>query len=290
MQGTISSADLSDTVWLELRLPAASIETAIFERLCEGLGATGQALQTDAKSGHSEHVGWFATGDDPQKTRAALTAAAMLCGVPQADIGLNALDDDWKTAWQQNWKAMPIGKRLWVRPPFCDPPTDDRIDIVLDPGMAFGTGQHATTQLCLEAIEHICATCMPDTMLDMGAGSGILAIAAAKLGVRHVLAMDNDANTVDACRKNARINGVVIENQLGDSPPDCKFDLVVANILAMPLLAMAPKLAKCAGKFLVLSGLLTTQVEEIGHAYKKVGLTIVRTDILDGWAAVELKP
>jgi len=76
---------------------------------------------------------------------------------------------------------------------------------------------------------------------------------------------------------------------LGDSPPDCKFDLVVANILAGPLLDMAPKLAVCANRSLVLSGLLTTQVEEVGHAYKKAGLTIVRTDIQDEWVAGELK-
>ena len=290
MQGTISSANLPDMVWLELRLPAASIETATFERLCEGLSAAGQALQTDAKTGCAEHVAWFAAGSDTQKIRAAITAAAMLFGVPQADIILSMLGDDWETAWQKDWKAMPIGHRLWVRPSFCDPPTDERIDIVLDPGMAFGTGQHATTQLCLESIERIYATCMPDTMLDMGAGSGILAIAAAKLGIRHVLAMDNDANAVDACHKNAEINGVTIESQLGASPPDCQFDLVVANILAGPLLDMAPTLAKCVGSSLVLSGLLTTQVEEVGHAYKQAGLTIVRTDTQDEWAAVELKP
>jgi len=135
-------------------------------------------------------MAWFTAGDNPQKMRTSIVVAAMLFGVPQADICLNALEDDWKTAWQKDWKAMPIGKRLWVRPSFCEPPVDDRLDIVLNPGMAFGTGSHATTRLCLEAIERICATCMPDTMLDMGAGSGILAIAAAKLGVRHVLAMD----------------------------------------------------------------------------------------------------
>jgi len=285
MQGTISS----ENIWLELRLPSTSIETATFERLCEGLSAAGQALQTDAKTGYAERVAWFATGSDTQKTRTSITAAALLSGVSQADVHLNALGDDWETAWQKDWKAMPIGHRLWVRPSFCDPPTDERIDIVLDPGMAFGTGQHATTQLCLEAIERICAKCMPDTMLDMGAGSGILAIAAAKLGIRHVLAMDNDPDAVDACRKNAEINKVRIVSRLGDIPPRYPFDLVVANILASPLIDMAPKLAKCVGARLVLSGLLATQVEDVGNTYQKAGLTIMGTDTQDEWAAVELK-
>jgi len=290
MQGTISSTDLPDTVWLELRLPAASIETVIFEQLCEGLGAAGQALKTDAKSGRSEHMAWFSAGDDPQKTRAAITAAAMLFGVPQSDICLNALGDDWETAWQKDWKAMPIGKHLWVRPSFCAPPVDDRLDIVLDPGMAFGTGSHATTQLCLEAIERICAGHMPATMLDMGTGSGILAIAAAKLGIKNVLAMDNSQDAVEACRKNAKINDVHIVSQLGNSPPNRRFDFVVANILAKPLINMAPELATCVHSTLVLSGLLTTQAKDVRRRYKAEGLESLRPISTQGeWAAIEMR-
>lgn len=274
-------------VWLELRLPVASMETTTFGQMCDGLHAAGTALQTDAKTGHSEHVVWFAAGDDPQKIRASIVAAAMLLGVPQKDICLDALGDDWETAWQKDWKAMPVGQRLWVRPSFCDPPIDGRLDIVLDPGMAFGTGQHATTQLCLEAIERICNRRMPATMLDMGAGSGLLAIAAAKLGVEEVLAIDNDADAVEACRVNAEINGVKIQSKLDDTPPDATFDLVVANILAGPLINMAKELAKCAGKSLVLSGLLATQVEQVSQAYANAAMKVVRTDIQNEWAAVE---
>jgi len=159
----------------------------------------------------------------------------------------------------------------------------------LDPGMAFGTGQHATTQLCLESIERICREPMPSSMLDMGSGSGLLAIAAAKLGVKQVLAIDHDPIAVEACKVNAGINGVVLRSVLDDTPPNARFSLIVANILAGPLIAMAPRLAACAGGPLVLSGLLAAQVNDVGRAYMRAGLTPVRTDVRDEWAALELK-
>jgi len=270
-------------------LPAASIKATAFTQLCDSMGAAGTALQTDAKTGYAEHVAWFTAGDSPQKIRTSIVVAAMLFGVPQADICLNALGDDWETAWQKDWKAMPIGKHLWIRPSFCEPPVDDRLDIVLNPGMAFGTGSHATTQLCLEAIERICKRNTPETMLDMGAGSGLLAIAAAKLGIKHVLAMDNDPDAVDACHKNATINSVSIVSQWGDKPPNRKFDLVAANILAGPLMDMASKLAACVRGTLVLSGVLTTQVEDICQRYEAEGLKNIRpVDTQGEWAAIEM--
>jgi len=286
MQGRISS----ENIWLELRLPAASIEAAVFERLCKHLSTAGTALQTDAKTGYAEHVAWFAAGDNPQKIRTSIVVAAMLSGVPQTDICLKTLGDNWETAWQKDWKAIPVGNRLRVRPSFCDPPVDARLDIVLDPGMAFGTGSHATTQLCLEAIERICAGHMPATMLDMGAGSGILAIAAAKLGVKHVLAIDNDADAVDACRRNAKINNACITSLLGDAPPPQQFDVIVANILAGPLMDMAPKLTACVRNTLVLSGILTAQVEGVCRVYEAEGLKPFRpVDTRDEWAAIEMR-
>ncbi|MDQ6959078.1 MAG: 50S ribosomal protein L11 methyltransferase [Mariprofundaceae bacterium] len=285
MQERISSPN----IWLELRLPVASIKATVFERLCDSMDAAGTALQTDTKTGYAEHVAWFTAGDNPQKMRTSIVVAAMLSGVPQVNICLNALGDDWETAWQKDWKAIPIGKRLWIRPSFCEPPVDDRLDIVLNPGMAFGTGSHATTQLCLEAIERICKKNMPEMMLDMGAGSGLLAIAAAKLGIKHVLAMDNDPDAVDACHKNAAINNVSILSQWGDKPPNRKCDLVVANILAGPLMDMAPQLAACTRGTLILSGVLTTQVEDICRRYEAEGLKSIRpVDTQGEWAAIEM--
>ncbi|MDQ6987717.1 MAG: 50S ribosomal protein L11 methyltransferase, partial [Mariprofundaceae bacterium] len=212
MQDIISS----NPAWLELRLPERVVDEHSFAQMCEHLNATGLALQTDVKSRQSEHVAWFAAGQDIQHARARITAAAILLGAQHGDISLTLLNDDWETAWQRDWHGMPIGERLWVRPSFCDPALAERIDIVLDPGLAFGTGHHATTQLCLRAIEHICLQQTPENMLDMGAGSGILAIAAGKLGVRNIIAVDNDADAVAACRINAEINGVDMQSRIDD--------------------------------------------------------------------------
>jgi len=274
---------------LELRVEGADVAAEAFAGLAESLQTLGTSQETDAETGAVTRLAWFAMDEDIAAQRARIVAAALLAGACPEHIQLHELGDDWETAWQKNWQALPVGKRLWVRPSFCEPPTDGRIDIVLDPGMAFGTGQHATTQLCLVAIERICSEQAPQSMLDMGAGSGLLAIAAAKLGVEEVLAMDHDPTAVEACKVNAEINGVAIRSELGDAPPHATFDLVVANILAGPLMDMAPRLAACVGKSLVLSGLLTTQVEDVCRAYIEAGLMVVRTDTQEEWAAVELR-
>jgi len=261
-----------------------------FAALAASQHALGTSLETDADSGTTTHAAWFALAEDEQLPRAQLSAAALLSGAKSNQVRIQLLADDWETAWQKNWHAMAIGNRFCVRPSFCEPLAGDYIDIVLDPGMAFGTGQHATTRLCLEAIERFCEAAVPASMLDMGAGSGLLAIAAGKLGAQGIVAIDNDPISVEASRVNAGINGVELESVLDDTPPAQRFDLVVANILAGPLIEMAPKLAKCAGKRLVLSGLLREQVEMVSAAYVDAGLTVDRSDAMDEWASVELIP
>ena len=175
-----------------------------------------------------------------------------------------------------------------MRPSFREPPTDGRIDIVLDPGMAFGTGQHATTCLCLAAIERACAGSPPASLLDMGAGSGLLAIAAGKLGVQRIVAIDYDPISVEAAAVNAGINGVALESRLGDTPPAEVYALVVANILAGPLIDMARGLAACTGRRLILSGLLVEQVGAVKAAYEAENLSVDRVDHDGEWAAIEL--
>jgi len=290
MQDTISPAPSNANNLLELRLPETAINEQDFEQLCTALGSNGSALETDAKTGIGEHVAWFPAGGDEQASRSVITAAVLQLGVTESDISLKLLTDDWETAWQRDWHGMPIGQSLWVRPSFCEAAPDDRIDIVLDPGMAFGTGQHATTRLCLETIERVCAESAPASMLDMGAGSGLLAIAAGKLGAKGIVAIDNDPISVEASLVNAGINGIELESLLGDVPPAQVFDLVAANILAGPLIDMAPALALCVGKRLVLSGLLATQIEVVSAAYIATGLTLARSDIMDEWASLELAP
>ncbi|MDQ6972393.1 MAG: 50S ribosomal protein L11 methyltransferase [Mariprofundaceae bacterium] len=286
MQDKIST----DHSLLELRLPEAALDEAVFEQLCTQLEACGRAEQTDAKTLLSEYVAWFPAGSEVQAQRARILATARQLGLGEKDITLKLLNDDWETAWQKDWHGMPIGKQLWVRPSFCEAAPADRIDIVLDPGMAFGTGQHATTHLCLETIERECAEAPPKSMLDMGAGSGLLAIAAGKLGAQGIVAIDNDPISVEASLVNAGINDVELESLLGDTPPDQVFDLVAANILAGPLIDMAPALALCVGKRLVLSGLLAEQIDSVSAAYIATGLTLDRSDIMDEWASLELVP
>jgi ribosomal protein L11 methyltransferase len=274
---------------LELRIPAAAISEQAFALLCDSLAAIGAAEETDADSGLSERIGWFSIGADEQQRRAEITAAALLQGAKPGQITLNTLQQQvWETAWQKEWRAIPIGASLWVRPPFCDGPADGRIDIVLDPGMAFGTGTHPTTQLCLCAIERVCNNRPPATLLDMGAGSGLLAIAAMKLGAGSATAIDMEVESVEACIANAAINHVHLDARLGDTPPPQRFDLVVANILAAPLVWMAEELATCVGERLILSGLLREQADDVAAAYIREGLRELRRDHHDEWASVEL--
>ncbi|MDQ6970822.1 MAG: 50S ribosomal protein L11 methyltransferase [Mariprofundus sp.] len=275
---------------LELRLPVTLIDESAFEQLVESLQTLGIAMETDADSGQSSHLAWFAIEADEIEKRAQIMEALAELNIDPECVTLLLLENEgWETAWQKDWHAMPVGERLWIRPSFCQPPTDDRIDVVLDPGMAFGTGTHPTTQLCLEAIERVCTENPPASLLDMGAGSGLLAIAALKLGAGTALAIDMEAESVAACKVNAAINAVHLEALLDDTPPDQGFDLVVANILAAPLVWMAKELVACVGKRLILSGLLTTQVDDVAAAYIAAGLNEVRRDTQGEWASVEFE-
>ncbi len=273
---------------LELRALAAHISEESFEQLAADLHALGEAEETDIDSSVTERVAWFAISSDESTVRKAVREAALHHGLSQASISLATLEQqNWETAWQKDWHAMSIGKRLRVHPSFCKAPDDSQIDIVLDPGMAFGTGTHPTTQLCLEAIERICDIESPTTLLDMGAGSGILAIAAMKLGAGKALAIDMEQDSVDACQTNAAMNGVALKTLCDDTPPQQRFDLVTANILAGPLIWMAKELAACVGDRLILSGLLTTQVNDVVAAYIAEGLVEARRNSQDEWASVE---
>ncbi len=277
---------MQEPVWLELRISASHLPEDSFASLTEQMNCMGMALETDADSGDAMNIAWFETGDDVQQTRARIAAAALLQGISAEHIDISEIGSGWETAWQKDWQAMPVGERLWVRPSFCEAPANDRLDIVLDPGMAFGTGQHATTQLCLVAIERICGTASVQSVLDMGCGSGLLAIAAAKLGAKEIVAIDNDPVAVEAAKKNARINNVAVKCICSDAPPDRCFDLVVANILAGPLMEMAGPLAACADKYLILSGLLTEQVDGVAGAYRKHGFDLQQVDSSGEWAAI----
>ncbi|MDQ6973488.1 MAG: 50S ribosomal protein L11 methyltransferase [Mariprofundaceae bacterium] len=276
---------------LELRISGESVDEARFSRLAESLDSLGTSIETDYDSQRETHIAWFAINEDMglEEQRARLAVGARLSGAEAEQTHITLLGDDWATAWQKYWQAMPVGEKLWVRPSFCDAPKDNRIDIVLDPGMAFGTGTHPTTFLCLEAIERYCRQHSPESVLDMGAGSGLLAIAAGKLGANDIQAVDYDPISVAASEVNANINSVRLIATLGDMPPQRKFELVVANILAGPLLGMVEPLTACVGKHLILSGLLKSQVALNIRTYESFGLTHTATHTMGDWAAVEYK-
>ena len=181
---------------------------------------------------------------------------------------------DWAEAWKEFYHPMPIGKRFWIRPSWIDSAEtpSDKIEINLDPGMAFGTGKHATTQLCLELLEQIVQP--QHTILDLGCGSGILAIGAAKLGAAKIWAIDNDEVAVQATQENAKLNQVADRMifQLGSKetiPAGQQWDVIAANILAPVLIEMLGDglldLVHPNG-YLILSGILEQQTAEMQQA------------------------
>jgi len=177
-------------------------------------------------------------------------------------------DKDWVREWMDNFHPMRFGDRLWICPSWHTPPQQDAVNIMLDPGLAFGTGTHPTTALCLNWLDQ--ADIKGKTVIDYGCGSGILAIAAALLGAKKVIAVDTDPQALEATQANAERNGVQIASYLPDDCPDIRCDLLLANILAGPLQSLASRLAHLtkAGAAIVLSGILDVQAEDVSNSYQ----------------------
>jgi len=224
---------------------------------------------------------------------------ALLVAAAANEIGLSPLpqytvreveEQDWVRVTQAQFEPIHIGEHIWVVPSWHDAPEPDAVVLELDPGLAFGTGSHPTTRLCMEWLEqHV----QPgERTLDYGCGSGILAIVAKKLGAGETVGVDIDPNAVEASRYNAERNHVEATFALPDDAPEGTFDLVVANILSNPLKLMAAML--CArvrpGGRLILSGVLERQAEEVAAAYASaIPLTVWRAR--DGWVCLHgVKP
>ncbi|WP_417535839.1 50S ribosomal protein L11 methyltransferase [Methylophaga sp.] len=177
-------------------------------------------------------------------------------------------DKDWEREWMDNFHPIQFGERLWICPSWHTPPAADAVNIMLDPGLAFGTGTHPTTALCLNWLDQ--ADLKGKYVIDYGCGSGILAIAAALLGAERVIGVDTDPQALEATRANAARNGVEIEAYLPGDCPDEPCDLLLANILAGPLQTLAPLFANLAkpNAEIVLSGILQVQAEEVSESYQ----------------------
>ena len=191
---------------------------------------------------------------------------------PEKISSREVADADWTRAWMDTFRPMQFGRRTWIYPSTIEPPADAGTAIVrLDPGLAFGTGTHPTTALCLEWLDGLDLD--GKTVLDFGCGSGVLAIAALKLGATRAIGIDNDPQAILASRDNAERNGVAAQLDLylpEEVPTGLAADVVVANILAGALVALAPTItAHCrSGAPLALSGILAEQAEEVAAAYR----------------------
>jgi ribosomal protein L11 methyltransferase len=208
-----------------------------------------------------------ANGSDPSSlVRAAARSADQALPCFEAHV---LPDQDWVRATQAQFQPIRISDALWIVPTWCDPPQPDAINIRLDPGLAFGTGTHPTTRLCLAWLaEEVSRT---DSVLDYGCGSGILAIAAARLGAACVSGVDIDVQAVRASVDNALANGVHGQFRQVDALPPQTFSIVVANILANPLRVLAPALAgrTRVGGRIALSGILASQAAAVADAYAR---------------------
>ncbi len=201
-----------------------------------------------------------------------------ILGEASTAVGLDSVPDftvdsveeqNWVQLTQSQFEPIQISGRLWIVPSWHETPDPSAVNLILDPGMAFGTGSHPTTRLCLEWLEReVIEGC---SVLDYGCGSGILAIAAARLGAGNVAGVDIDPQAVEAARANAERNGVVARFADSAAPVAGEYDLVVANILSNPLRVLAP--AICAhvrsGGRLALSGILREQADEITAIYSQ---------------------
>jgi ribosomal protein L11 methyltransferase len=197
---------------------------------------------------------------------------------------------DWERAWLKDWRAMRFGRRLWICPTTEAPPQDpDAVVVRLDPGLAFGTGTHPTTALCLERLDAL--PLEGRSVIDYGCGSGILGIAALKLGARHVVGVDLDPQALIAARENAVRNGVSERLDTRGVPATlAASDCVLANILAEPLIELAPVLsAACAvGGDLFLSGILDTQAAAVQAAYR-AHFDIVQVFGREDWCCIRAR-
>ncbi len=233
---------------------------------------------------HSRVVALLAQEHDPAVLAAAAANALGLPAVPPFRVR-EVADADWVRLTQSQFEPIAIGKRIWVVPSWHEAPDPDALVLELDPGLAFGTGSHPTTRLCMEWLEQSVQS--GQSVLDYGCGSGILAILAKKCGANPVFGIDIDPQAVESARQNSARNRADVIYALPDACPANEFDVVVANILSNPLKLMASMLSSKVkpGGRLTLSGVLARQADEVAAAYAP-WMTIGVWRELDGWVCL----
>lgn len=266
--------------WLQLKIETTKADAPAYEALLEELGAAAVLMEDSADQPLLEPppgaqplwdatrvVGIFTVDSEMD---AVVEFLETRLGHPLPAHRVEVLEDkDWVRAWMDHYHPMCFGERLWVVPSWTPPPRPDAINLMLDPGLAFGTGTHPTTALCLEWLDSL--DLKDKVILDYGCGSGILAVAALLLGAREAYCVDLDPQALTATRNNADHNGVAERVQvfMPEDLPAITADVVVANILAGPLAMLAPALAAQSrpGTEIALSGIIQPQVAELREVY-----------------------
>ena len=271
--------------WAEIAVEAAGDTQEIVGALMtEVAGCYGYA------STASHVTGYLPVDDRLENTLLRLREAVKATPHVSPELTIRFVaEEDWANAWKEFFKPQRVGQHLVVKPTWEDwTPEADDVVIQIDPGMAFGTGLHATTRLCLRALEE---NVLPGVRVaDVGTGSGILAIAATLLGAEAVKAVDNDPVAVRVAGENITVNKVGDRVSVAESstPPPGEFDIVVANILADVILSMAPALFYTVrpGGLLITSGIIEHRAEDVRRGLAHVGFSVVQTITEGEWVAV----
>jgi len=285
--------------WLQISIEVNAELVDRAAEICTDAGALSVTYQDAAdepilEPALGEHPVWSATrvvalfaegGDSSRLTRLLREGLNDLGLQPQIE---HLEDKDWSNTWRDAFHATRFGTHLWVVPSDESAPEADAVTIHLDPGLAFGTGTHATTALCLEWLD--AHPPLGLRVIDYGCGSGILAIAAAKLGASHVQAVDIDPQALQSTRDNARRNDLAhkVDALFPSALAAGAADLVIANILANPLIELAETLADhvCPGGHIVLTGILADQADEVTTAYRP-WFDFTSPVVRDGWVLLE---
>ncbi|KMY00956.1 ribosomal protein L11 methyltransferase [Pseudomonas syringae KCTC 12500] len=267
--------------WLQVRLAISPEQAETYEDALLEVGAVSVTFMDAEDQPIFEpelnttplwtHTHLLALFEADTNAEMALAYLSLLTGEELPEHSAEVIEDqDWERSWMDNFQPMCFGKRLWIVPSWHAAPQPDAVNLLLDPGLAFGTGTHPTTALCLEWLDgQDLEGC---NVLDFGCGSGILAIAALLLGAEQAVGTDIDVQALEASRDNAGRNNIAAERfplYLPEDLPHQQADVLVANILAGPLVSLAPQLATLirAGGRLALSGILAEQGEEVAAAY-----------------------
>ncbi|RQV06407.1 50S ribosomal protein L11 methyltransferase [Burkholderia cenocepacia] len=233
---------------------------------------------------HSRVVALLSADHEPAVLLAAAANEIGLAETPKFVVR-EVEEQDWVRLTQSQFEPISIGERIWVVPSWHDAPDPDALVLELDPGLAFGTGSHPTTRLCMEWLEQ--SVKPGQSVLDYGCGSGILAILAKKCGANPVIGIDIDPQAVESARQNSERNRAEVTYGLPDACPEGEFDIVVANILSNPLKLMASMLASKVkpGGRIALSGVLARQADEVAAVYARyVDISVWREH--EGWVCL----